>query len=264
MSLTFGASTVFILLIVLIFLLLFFAAWLPIERGRHVLLRSLRSLIQVQTMTERAAETGTTIHFSPGLGGLNGDAGTAEALNGLTTLSSVARLSARTRSNLVTATNDAMTYLTAEDTARSEYLRAGREIDYTPEKTQFISQQDRMAYMAGMNHIISKEQVSGTVLLGRFGSEYLLVGDTLAQRNLPQVVGSSQIEGCSLMVATAGLDNVLIGEEVYAAPAYLDRSSSHLASLQAQDWLRTAIIALIIIGVVVATFGITIGDYFLR
>jgi hypothetical protein len=264
MSLTFGASTVFILLTVLIFLLLFFAAWLPIERGRQVLLRPLRSLSRLQIMTERAAETGSIIHFSPGSGGLNGEAGTAEALNGLTTLSSAARLSARTRSNLVTTANDALTYLTAEDTVRSEYIRAGREIDYIPERTQFISQQDRMAYMAGMHNVVSNEQVSGTVLLGRFGSEYLLVGDALTQRNLPQVVGSSQIEGCSLMVSAVGLDNVLVGEEIYAAPAYLDHSPSHLASLQAQDWVRTGIIVVIIIGVVVATFGVTIGDYFLR
>ncbi|NWJ97124.1 MAG: hypothetical protein HXX20_15170 [Chloroflexi bacterium] len=264
MSLTFGASTVFILLVILIFLLLFFAAWLPLERGRQLLLRPLRSLHLVSTMAEQAAENGTTIHFSPGLGGLNGDAGTAEALNGLTMLSSIARLSARTRSNLVTTTNDALTYLTAGDTTRGEYIRAGREVDYLPEKTQFIAQQDRMAYMVGMRHVISAEEVSGTVLLGRFGSEYLLVGDKLAQRDLPQVVGSSQVEALPLMVSTAGLENVLIGEEIYAAPAYLDHAPSHLASLQVQDWLRGGIIVLIVLGLLVATFGITIGDYFLR
>ncbi|MEI6046938.1 MAG: DUF6754 domain-containing protein, partial [Chloroflexota bacterium] len=186
------------------------------------------------------------------------------ANNKLTMLSSIARLSARTRSNLVTTTNDALTYLTAGDTTRGEYIRAGREVDYLPEKTQFIAQQDRMAYMVGMRHVISAEEVSGTVLLGRFGSEYLLVGDKLAQRDLPQVVGSSQVEALPLMVSTAGLENVLIGEEIYAAPAYLDHAPSHLASLQVQDWLRGGIIVLIVLGLLVATFGITIGDYFLR
>ncbi len=264
MSLAFGASTVFMLLAMLIFLLLFFAAWLPIERGRQILLRPLRSLARVREMSEQAAESGTTVHFSPGIGGLNGQAGTAETLNGLSTLSSAARISARTRGNLAVTSNDSLTYLTAEDVARIEYIRAGREADYTVEKNQFIAQQDRMAYIAGANYLVSNSEVSGAIMLGRFGSEYLLAGETLARRNLPQVVGSTQVEALPLMVGTAGANNVLIGEEVYAAPAYLDREPAHLASLQAQDWLRLAIIAIIIAGVIAATLGITIGDYFLR
>lgn len=264
MSLAFGASTVFMILALLLFLLLFFAAWLPLERGRELLLRPLRSLNRVRDMSERAAETGTTLHFSPGVGGLNGQSGTAETLNGLTTLDSVARMSARTRANLITTTNDSLAYVTTEDVTRYEYTRAGRENDFTPEKSQFITQQDPIAYMAGTNYIVREQQVSGSLMLGRFGAEYLLAGDTLARRNLPQVVGSSQVEALPLMAGTAGLDNVLIGEEIYATPAYLDREPARLASLQVQDWLRIAIIALIIAGAIAATVGFNIGDYFLR
>jgi hypothetical protein len=264
MSLAFGASTVFMLLVILIFVILFFAAWLPLERGREVLLRPLRSLNKIREMNEQAAETGTTVHFSPGTGGLSGQSGTAEALNGLTTLSSAARYSARSRSNLVTTTNDSLTYLAAEDTARVEYIQAGRENDRQPEKTRFVTQQDRMAYTAGVNYILSNEKVAGSVMIGRFSDEYLLAGDTMARRDISQVVGSTQVEALPLMAATAGLDNVLIGEEVYAAPAYLDRQPAHLASLLTQDRLRLAIIVIIIAGVIAATLGVTIGDYFLR
>lgn len=264
MSLAFGASTVFILLAILIFVLLFFAAWIPLERGREMLLRPMQMLGKIRQMSEEAAETGTTVHFSPGTGGLNGQAGTAETLNGLTTLSAVARQNARTRSKLVASTNDGLTYLAAEDVSRIEYIRAGREKDYNAEKSRFISQQDRMAYMAGLNYEISDKPMAGAVFLGRFGDEYLLAGDTLARQNVPQVVGSTQVEALPLMLGTAGMDNVLLGEEVYAAPAYLDREASKLASLQAQDWLRLAIMALIILGALAATLGITVGDYFLR
>lgn len=264
MSLAFGASTVFMILALLLFLLLFFAAWIPIERGRQILLRPLRSLNRVRDMSEQAAETGTTLHFSPGVGGLNGQPGTAEALNGLTTLTAVSRMSARTRGNLVTTTNDSLTYVAAEDVERHEYIRAGRDTDFTPEKAQFITQQDPIAYMAGTNYVVSNKDVSGSVMLGRFGAEYLLAGDTLARRNLPQVAGSSQVEALPLMLGTAGMDNVLLGEEIYAAPAYLDREPARLASLQAQDRLRLIIIVLIIAGVIAASAGLNIGDYFLR
>ncbi len=264
MSLAFGASTVFILLIVLVFGLLFFVAWAPLERGRQLFLRPLRALNQVHSMSEQAAEDGTVIHFSPGLGALNGQAGTAETLNGLTTLSSVARLSARVHSRLVTSVNGPLVYLAAEDIARIEYLQAGRENDYQPENIQFITLQDRMAYIAGANYILSREEVSGTFMLGRFSDEFLLAGDTLVRRGLPAVVGSSEIQALPLMAGTAGLENTLLGEEIYAAPAYLDHRPSHLASLQVQDWFRAGIIGLIILGTLAATFGINVGNYFLR
>lgn len=264
MSLAFSGSTVFMILIILIFVILFFLAWVPIELGREVLLRPIRALGRVREMTEKAAETGKTVHFSAGTGGLNGQSGTAEVLNGLTTLSSAARLSARSRANLVTTTNDSLAYMTAEDVSRIEYIRAGREDDQQPDKTRFITQQDRIAYTAGMNYILSQDEVTGAVMLGRFGDEYLLAGDTMARREVSQVVGSTQIDALPLMVATAGTDNVLIGEEVYAAPAYLDREPSHLASLQVQDRLRVAIIVIIVFGVIAATLGVQVGNYFLR
>jgi hypothetical protein len=45
----------------------------------------------------------------------------------------------------------------------------------------------------------------------------------------------------------------LIGEEMFAAGAYLSGLASHIASLVLQDWMRTIIILVIVVGVVLST-----------
>jgi hypothetical protein len=69
-----------------------------------------------------------------------------------------------------------------------------------------------------------------------------------------------------LMLASAGPESTLLGEEIYAAPAYLSRRPALLASVRAQDALRMLIILAIILGVIAASTGLlpNIGDYFLR
>ena len=52
-------------------------------------------------------------------------------------------------------------------------------------------------------------------------------------------------------------DYTLIGEELYAASAYLGREPVLLGSLKAQDYAKAAIIVLAITGIVAANFGWT-------
>jgi hypothetical protein len=52
----------------------------------------------------------------------------------------------------------------------------------------------------------------------------------------------------------ATTDNPLLGEELFAAGAYLKVNTYHAASLQAQDILRWITIAGILLGALAATF----------
>lgn len=250
-----GTSTVIVVAVMAVFLLLFFAAWLPIERGRRPNLRPLRPLTKLQEFIGKSAENGKTVHYSPGSGGFTGQggAGAAENLSGLTTLSVVARAAARSTADLTVTANDSFTYLIANDVVQAEYAQTGRLEDYDQSRVRQITQEDEMAYMAGVASLLGEKDVAANVILGRLDSEYLLAGDQANRRDIPQVVGSSRIEAMPLMLATAGRDNTLLGEEVYAAPAYLDRQPAYLASVVAQDRFRVIVILLIIVGIIAAT-----------
>ena len=64
--------------------------------------------------------------------------------------------------------------------------------------------------------------------------------------------GTNEVQSQALMYAVA--QNPLLGEEVFASGAYLGAGELHKASLRAQDVIRIGIIALIIVGVIIATF----------
>jgi hypothetical protein len=57
----------------------------------------------------------------------------------------------------------------------------------------------------------------------------------------------------TLPFVLASTDQPLIGEEMYAAGAYLASLPTHVGSLVAQDWLRVLIVLAIVIGVIYNT-----------
>jgi hypothetical protein len=261
----YGTSTVLAVIIIIVFLLLFFIAWSGIERGRKLNLRFLPPIKKIRGMVAQSVETGKTVHFSPGTGGLNGQKGTAEALNGITTFAAVAQLSARSKSYMFATGNDALVTLLENDTAQAEYNQAGRSEDYNPTNVQLVTQQDNLPYIAGVAGLLKNENAGANIMIGRFGAEYMLAGDVADKNNIDQVVGSTQAEAIPLMLLSAGHQNTLIGEEVYAAPAYLQGEAAQTAALQAQDIIRVLLIIAIIAGIIAATLGFDIaGNLFLR
>lgn len=260
-----GTATVLVVILIIVFLILFFATWAGIERGRQLNLRFLPPFKRVRTIVQDSVETGKRVHFSPGTGGLNGQKGTAEALSGVTTLGAVAQIAARSKSYITITTNDALVNLTAKDTTFAEYNQAGRIDDYNPSNVQLLTQHDNLAYIGGVSAFLANGNVGGSIMIGRFGAEYMLAGDVASKNNIAQVAGSTQLEAIPLMLLSAGHENTLIGEEVYAAPAYLGREPAQMASLQAQDIIRVLLIIAMIAGIIAATLGFDIaGNLFLR
>jgi hypothetical protein len=265
-TLALGPSTVFVLIALVAFLTFFFIAWSNIEQGRGHTLRVLRPLNRLRSLIGQSAESGQGLYYSPGSGGLNDQAGAAETLSSLTTLGEVSQGAARAGATLTVSANDTLTYLAAGDVVQAEFARADRPDDFSRDNVHFITQQDRLAYIAGVESALNSEGTTGTVMLGRFDAEYLLAGDTASRLNIPQIAGSSRVEALPLMLLSAGADETLLGEDIYAAPAYLSRRPALLASLRAQDALRLLIIGVIILGVIAASTGLVsdIGNYFLR
>jgi hypothetical protein len=53
-------------------------------------------------------------------------------------------------------------------------------------------------------------------------------------------------------------DYVLIGEEMFAAGAYVSDDPQQLGSIAAQDWYKIAALIVIVVGAVLATAGVTV------
>jgi hypothetical protein len=110
------------------------------------------------------------------------------------------------------------------------------------------------SYVATLPGLLDSERVSVHVLLGHFGNEGALAADMGARQRSFVLAGTDAVPTQALFYATA--DQPLIGEEAFAAGAYLGAGGMQRASLRVQDLLRLVLIIVIVVGTVLATLGV--------
>jgi hypothetical protein len=224
---------------------------------RPISRRPLPGLDIVGQALARGAETGRAIHLSPGSGAIGSRSSTVETVAGLLAAERVATDAALNGAPLLASSGDAVAHLALRGTLRQAYQRAGLGQDYDPENVQLLSHQDPMAYASGVTTLYGRQKLEASQLIGNFGQEFLLAGEDGAQRGVPQLGGTTNATGLSLIYLTA--EGALIGEEIYAAEAYLARSPAPLARLLTQDALRTVIIIAIVLVLILAAVGVPIS-----
>ena len=181
--------------------------------------------------------------------------GTASTLAGMAVVESMARVSAITGAPVQATTNDAIAYALTDNAIRRGYRRAGWSLESEGGEVRFLTHADPLAYVAGAAEVIDEQKVSSAVAVGSFGPEVLFLTEAHRRQGAHQIIGSSDAQALALMSITA--DHSIIGEEIFASGAYLDRRPTHAASLLAQDGLRWVLILLIVVGFIVANvFGI--------
>jgi hypothetical protein len=230
-------------LLLLILPILFFLTS-RVRAGKVSKLRPLPALGQLPDSVSRSAETGQPLHVSVGVAGVGGPT-TAETWAGLTLLAQLADEAAACGTPLVVTVADPTALPLAQDLLRRAYLRHGNPEGYDPTQVRFIAPEP-VAYAAGVMGLLEREPLAGSVMVGTFGPEYLLMGETGARRGVHQVVGAADPTTLSLVYASA--DDTLIGEEMFAGGAYATGLPIQIGSLLAEDWARW----LVILGIIVA------------
>lgn len=220
---------------------------------RTISRRPLPGLELMRRALARGAETGRAIHLSPGSGAIGARGSTAETVAGLLAAEHVASEAALNGAPILVSSGDAVAHLALRGSLRQAYQRAGLGQDYDPANVQLLAHQDPMAYASGITTLYGREKLEVSQLNGSFGQEFLLAGEVGAQHEIPQLAGATSTTALPLIYLTA--DGALVGEEVYAAEAYLARSPAPMARLLTMDALRTAVIVVILILLLVAAFG---------
>ncbi len=198
----------------------------------------------------RAAETGRAVHTSPGSGGVGAQGmQSASTLAGMGLVESMARVAAITGAPVEATTNDAIAYALTDNALRRGYQRAGWSLESESGGARFLTHGDPLAYAAGAAEIAEGQKVSHAVMAGQFGPEVLVLTEAQRRSGAQQIIGSTDHQGIALIALTA--DHTLIGEEIFASGAYLERRTTHSASLLAQDALRWIVILLILVGFIV-------------
>lgn len=212
--------------------------------------RDIPAFSRLRRAVGRVVEDGSRLHVSLGRGALVTPQ-SASALAGLALLRRLADLtSAGDRPPIATSGDAALAVLsqsTLQDAAEASSLgydpAAGRLTGLTP-----------FSYAAGAIPSIRDENVSATVLVGNFGVEAALLTDAAERAHTFSLAGSDNLEAQAVLYASAR--EPLIGEELYAAGAYVDAGPLHAASLKVQDLLRWLFIAVMLVGALLKMAGL--------
>ncbi|MEW5960771.1 MAG: DUF6754 domain-containing protein, partial [Chloroflexota bacterium] len=214
-------------LFLLIFGGLLFFFMVRIRAGARPILRRIRGFEILKSMMGRSIESGRTLHLSMGVGSL-ADQTTADSLAGLSVLNYLTRRAAETGIPPTVSMADPTVMLFAQNTIHRSYLDHPLGAEQAYRHVRWIAPQPA-AYAAGVMNILSLENAAANVMVGNFGDEYLLMGESAARRNLDHVGGTSHPNTLPFIYVSA--QETLLGEEIYAAGAYLERIPAHIGSL---------------------------------
>ena len=235
-----------LLLFLVVFLPVLYLSGRRVQEGNFPDLRPILAFNALQGVTARAIETGRAVHISLGLGGITGDA-TADSLAGLSAMEYLADQSAAAGvPPIVTLANPTLLPL-AQDVIRRPYGTDQEEAAEAARHVRWIAP-GPAAYSAGVMGVLGIEDADANVMIGEFGDEYLLMGEAAQRKKIAHIGGASDPNVIPYVYVSA--DQTLMGEEMYAAGAYLKRKPWHIGSLLAQDFMRW-VIALVIVALVI-------------
>jgi hypothetical protein len=214
--------------------------------------RPIKAFSRLRNAIGRAVEDGSRLHIALGHGGLTSPQGAA-SLASLVTLRRLADMTSAGDKPPVASSGDGAVAILSQDILQSAFqdATAGGHYDVTGGRLTGLTP---FSYAAGSNSIMQDEQVSTNVMLGNFGVEAGLLMDTAERQNSFTLAASDDLSAQAILYANA--QDPLIGEELFAAGAYLNAGPVHSASLTVQDILRWSLIVIMLIGALLKMVGI--------
>jgi hypothetical protein len=238
----YGTGWVGIALTVTIALLVLFNI-LRARGGRELFIRRIAGLNAIDEAVGRATEMGKPVLMVPGLSDTTVNAKSMQAIN---IFGYVSRVAARFANPILVCCYNAGILAVAQEVIRDVYQQEGLSDRYDPDSVRFISDR-QFAFAAGVSGLILREQAAATFFMGEFYAESLILAETSNSVGAIQVASSTELTQTPFFIAAC--DYVLIGDEFYAASAFLTRQPVLVGSLVGQDWSKILVGTLIVVGV---------------
>lgn len=217
--------------------------------GADLYVRPLAGIGAVDEAIGRATEMGKPILYVLGLG----TAADIATIASYTILGRVAKKVAEYQTGLIVPCYDPIVMTVAQETVKASYADAGRPDAYKEDMVYFVTQ-SQFAYVAAVNGTMLRDHPATNIYMGKFYAESLILAETGALAGSIQIAGTDEIAQIPFFVVAC--DYTLIGEELYAASAYLGREPLLLGSLKAQDYAKAGVILIAVVGFILLNFGV--------
>ncbi len=228
-------------------LLVFFILYkiVSARRGRELFIRRITGLSSLDEAVGRATEMGKPMLFVPGIGGL-----TVVGLQAMAILQHVVQRAAKFLTRVIVPNIDAIMFTICEEIGKEAYAAEGVPEQFDPEDIRYLSG-DQFALAAGVVGIMHRDKTATVLYFGEFFAEALILAENGQMVGAIQIAGTPSTTQVPFFLATC--DYTIIGDEYFAASAYLSREPTLLGSLVGQDYGKLLMMGLIVIGAVLVT-----------
>lgn len=221
---------------------------LAARSGRPLKIRRIAALDAVDDAVGRATEMGRSILFVPGIQ----DMDNIQTVAGITVLGHVAKTAAEYDAAVEVPTSRSLVMEAAREAVQASFLAAGRSDSYNPDLIRYITD-EQFGFVAYVSGRMVREKPATCFYMGCFFAESLILAETGNAIGAIQIAGTA--ESSQLPFFVAACDYTLIGEEFFAASAYLSHEPDQMGSLKGQDMAKLITAVLIAIGALLATFA---------
>ena len=218
--------------------------------GKDIFVRRIPGLEAVDEAIGRATEMGRSILYVLGLGSIS----RVSTIASMTILGQVARRTADYETPLRVPCIDPIVLNVVREVVKTSYIDEGHPDAYNEENIFYLTG-SQFAYAAGVDGMMVREKPAAIFLQGSFAAESLILAETGNSIGAIQIAGTDSEHQLPFFIAAC--DYTLIGEELYAATAYLSKDPMFLGSLKGQDWGKVLILAMIVLGVALESFGVS-------
>lgn len=219
------------------------------KHGAVTYVRPIAALTALDEAVGRATEMGRPMLFVPGIMDLD----QIETVAGLTVLSKVAKTAAEYDAALEVPTSRSLVMTAAQESCEAACLEAGRPESFNPDRIYYVTD-EQFGYVAYVCGWITREKPAACFFLGKFFAESLLLAEVGNSVGAIQIAGTA--EASQLPFFVAACDYTLLGEELFAASAYLSREPQQLGTLKGQDAGKVLAAVLLLGGCLLATWAV--------
>lgn len=238
-------STLGVLALIVIFVGPLFFYITRVRNGSTYDLRKIRGIEEIENAIGRSVEEGRNVSFSTGMTDVS-----PLLFACLGILNFVAEKVAGLRSKILVPVRDPESLALIDSTMQQAYQSKGMLSNYDSSQVRYLSS-EQLAYASGYQGIIHRENIGAAFLFGSFAAESLILAEAGQQVGATQIAGTVSNEQIPFFITSC--DYTLLGEELYAASAYLTNDPTQLASIRAQDVAKLCLLVIILLGVFLST-----------
>lgn len=225
------------------------------KSGKDIYIRKIAGIEEVENAVGRATEMGRSIYYVPGIH----DMDDVQTIASMTILGRVATIAAENDTRIDVPVCRSMVMVTAKEVVKESYSKAGRPDSFMEDQVRYLTD-DQFGYAAAIDGLFVREKPATIFMIGTFFAESLIMAETGNSIGAIQIAGTAMPAQLPFFVAAC--DYTLIGEELFAASAYLSGEPKLMGSLKGQDVGKAIFLFAIVIGVILESFGIGVSWMF--